>query len=83
MATLKDIQLGKSYSSDESNLLTDFYIPVLECAKKYDRITGFFSPKILAVASRGFAQLIKKNAHIRLITSTHSLFKLKARLEKV
>ena len=69
MTTLRDIQISKSYTSDESNLLMDFYIPVLGCAKKYDRITGFFSPKILAVASRGFAQAIKNDVRIRIITS--------------
>lgn len=69
MGNLKDLQIEKSYSSEGQNLLKDFYVPVLKCAKKYDRISGFFSPKILSVASRGFAQAIKNDVKIRLITS--------------
>ena len=69
MGNLKDIQIEKSYSSEGQNLLSDFYVPVLKCAKRYDRISGFFSPKILSIAARGFAQAIKNDVRIRLVTS--------------
>lgn len=69
--TLQELELKDTYSSSMKSidLLHDFYNPVIEQAVKYDRITGFFSPAVLAVASRGFAGLISTRGKIRLITS--------------
>lgn len=67
--TLKNIEIKDTYSSDLDNLINDFYNPVLENAIIYDRISGFFSPKVIAAASRGFAELISREGKIRLITS--------------
>ena len=68
--SLRDLSIVSTYSSDDnSDLLNDFYNPVLSEAKSYDRITGFFSPKVFAIASRGFRECIKNNCKIRLITS--------------
>lgn len=66
---LTDIKLKDSYSSDEDNIVCDFYNPVLSCSVSYDRITGYFSPSILAIASRGFAGLISNHGRIRILTS--------------
>lgn len=67
--SLKGLGIRDTYSSENDNLLTDFYNPVLEQAVLYDRVTGFFSPKVFAAASRGFANLIKTGGKIRLLTS--------------
>lgn len=67
--TLQDLPLKDTYSSQFDDLVNDFYNPILKIAVQYDRITGFFSPKVLAAASRGFSNLIKNNGKIRLITS--------------
>lgn len=68
--SLRDLSIVSTYSSDDnSDLLNNFYNPVLTEAKSYDRITGFFSPKVFAIASRGFRECIKNNCKIRLITS--------------
>lgn len=69
--SLQDIDIKDTYSSStkDHDLVLEFYNPVLEQAVSYDRITGFFSPAILAVASRGFAGLISTGGKIRLITS--------------
>ena len=66
---LSELALKDSYSSDEDNIVNEFYNPVLGCATGYDRITGYFSPSILAIASRGFAGIIKNSGRIRIITS--------------
>ena len=66
---LSELALKDSYSSDEDDIVNEFYNPVLECATRYDRITGYFSPSILAIASRGFAGIIKNAGKIRIITS--------------
>ena len=67
--SLKDLRLKKWYSSASDNVLKEFYNPVLSAAVSYDRIAGFFSPSIFALAARGFASGIKNNIKIRLITS--------------
>lgn len=75
---LDELILKDSYSSDIDNIVKDFYIPTLECAVSYDRITGYFSPSILAVAARGFAGLIKNNGKIRILSSiqvSHETYK--------
>jgi len=66
---LTDLSLKCIYSSDTDDLVKDFYEPVLENAKQYDRITGFFSPKVLALASRGFAKFFHNGGKIRILTS--------------
>jgi len=66
---LRDLKIKSGYSSSSDNILKDFYNPTLKEAKTYDRISGFFSPKVLAVASRGFSELIKNGGKVRIITS--------------
>lgn len=69
--SLRNINIKDTYSSNSkaSNLILDFYNPVIGQAVSYDRITGYFSPTVLAVAARGFAGLIGTGGKIRLITS--------------
>lgn len=69
--SLKDLDIENTYSSStkDNDLVLEFYNPVLEQAISYDRISGFFSPAVLAIASRGFAGLISTGGKIRLITS--------------
>jgi hypothetical protein len=45
---LSDHHWKIGYGSDEDNLITDFYIPALECALQYDRKAGFFNSSILS-----------------------------------
>ena len=66
---LKDLRIKKVYTSDSSDILNEFFNPVLEQASTYDRIAGYFSPRVLALASRGFAKMIANQGKIRLITS--------------
>lgn len=69
--SLKDLEINDTYSSStkDTDLIRTFYNPIIEQATSYDRITGFFSPSVLAIASRGFAGLINTGGKIRLITS--------------
>ena len=55
----KNIKLQKTYSSDDDDILNDFYIPILKESNEYCRLAGFFSSTSLAVASRGILGLIK------------------------
>ena len=68
---LKDIEILTSYETGESNtqLLDEFYIPVLEQATTYYRIAGFFSSSALAVAAKGIEGLVKNGGKMRLLIS--------------
>ena len=67
---LRDVDILPAYSTDDGkDLLDSFYNPVLGCAVKYDRVTGFFSPKVFAIAARGFRKCVENNCKIRIITS--------------
>jgi len=72
LSSLKDINLEHAYSSEEMNLLKDFYIPVLSTAKEYYRTTGFFSSDSLAVAAKGISGLIQNEGEMKLITGLFS-----------
>lgn len=63
-----DMLIKSSYDTIQDDLLVDFYIPVLEHAKRYDRISGFFSSTSLAIAARGVAGLIRNKGKMRLLT---------------
>jgi len=55
------------YDSDVDNLVKDFYEPALQCAVRYDRVSGYFSPAILTLVSRGIEGLIRNQGKMRLI----------------
>lgn len=68
---LKDLQIAMSYETTESRtqLLDEFYIPVLDQAKKYYRIAGFFSSTALSVAAKGIEGLVKNGGKMYLLVS--------------
>ena len=67
----KDLLIQTSYETTENKtqLLEEFYIPLLEQSKQYFRIAGFFSSSSLVVASKGIEGLIKNNGIMRLLIS--------------
>lgn len=50
-------------------MLCDFYVPVMSEAVRYDRLTGYFSSTILALAARGVAGLVQNGGRMRLVSS--------------
>lgn len=56
-----------SYSSDENNLIADFYIPALECAVQYDRKAEFFNSSILSKVARGLGAMLDNAGQMCLI----------------
>ncbi len=66
---LRDVYLKKAYSSDDDDILHDFYIPALGNSTEYHRLAGFFSSTSLAVAARGILGLIKNNGTMKLLVS--------------
>ncbi|MFB2836419.1 SNF2-related protein [Floridanema evergladense] len=56
-----------SYSSNENNPITEFYIPALESATQYDRKSGFFNSAILSKVARGLGAMLQNEGRMRLI----------------
>jgi len=65
--SLRDVLLKPAYDSDEDDILSDFYIPMLSNSVSYRRLAGFFSSSALAVAARGISGLIKNGGTMKLV----------------
>ena len=57
------------YTTSEDDLMSDFYIPCLAGSTKYDRIAGYFSSAIYALAPIALSDFISKEGKIRLLCS--------------
>ncbi len=55
------------YTPDDGDLVRLFYLPALEDAKRYDRLTGYFSASALTLAARGIEGLVRNKGRVRLI----------------
>lgn len=65
----KDIDLEDEYKTPRDNITKNFYIPLLEKAKLYQRSVGFFSSSSLIDLSYGITSLVKNNGKIQFIVS--------------
>ena len=64
---LCDHQWKLKYTPDDGDLVTLFYVPALEDAERYDRLTGYFDARALTLAARGLEGLVRNGGHMRLI----------------
>ena len=55
------------YTPDDGDLVRLFYVPALEDAERYDRLTGYFSAGALSLAARGIEGLVRNNGQMRLV----------------
>lgn len=67
--SLREVPPKVHYISGVDDLVNDFYIPTLEKSSLYQRRTGYFNSRALAMASRGLSGLLKNNGHMQLICS--------------
>ncbi|MBR0761574.1 helicase-related protein [Bradyrhizobium japonicum] len=67
MTLLRDTAWRLKYTPDEGDLVPLFYVPALRSANRYDRLTGYFSARALALAARGIEGLVVNNGRMRLI----------------
>lgn len=67
MTLLRDTAWRLKYTPDDGDLVRLFYVPALSSAIRYDRLTGYFSARALALAARGVEGLIVNNGRMRLI----------------
>ena len=55
------------YTPEDGDLVEIFYIPALEDAERYDRLTGYFNAGALALAARGIEGLARNRGRMRLV----------------
>lgn len=67
--TFKDIAIKTEYRTGKSNVIQDFYIPVLSKATNYKRAVGYFSSTALIQIAKGIAELVANGGRISLIAS--------------
>ena len=67
----RSLPIACAYETLNGDPVTDFYVPVLKEAIRYDRIAGFFSSSSLAIAARGIQGLIANDGKMRIIASPH------------
>lgn len=65
--SFKDLKLNSIYNSSKNDLVLEFYEPVLSEAVSYDRVTGFFNSKSLALVASGLKGFISNNGKMRLL----------------
>ena len=68
---LRDRQWKLKYTPDDGDLVRLFYVPALEDAERYDRLTGYFNAGALALAARGIEGLVRNRGRMRLTRRLH------------
>ena len=64
---LSDHTWKLKYTPDDGDLVELFYVPALENAERYDRLTGYFNARALMFAARGIEGLVRKGGRMRLV----------------
>lgn len=67
--SLKEVNYKAAYVSGVDNLVMDFYIPTLQQSVLYQRRTGYFNSRALAMAARGISGLLKNGGNMQLLCS--------------
>ena len=70
--SLQDLALRKTYDSGEEgvNPVQDFLEPCLSNSVQYDRLSGYFSSRVLALAAQGLGEFLASNGRMRLAMSS-------------
>ena len=64
---LTDRTWNLKYTPDDGDLVNLFYVPALEDAERYDRLTGYFNARALTLAARGIEGLVRNGGRMRLV----------------
>jgi len=64
---LSDRTWKLKYTPDDGDLVKLFYVPALEDAERYDRLTGYFNARALTLAARGIEGLVRNGGRMRLV----------------
>lgn len=65
------LNLQSTYESGLSgtDVIAEFYVPVLEKSFRYDRVAGYFSSRVFATVAKGIAGFVRNGGKMRLVTS--------------
>lgn len=69
--SFQSLTIQQEYRSPQNNIVTEFYIPVLEKAVSYKRSVGYFSSTSLVQITKGVLGLIKNGGTIDLVASPY------------
>lgn len=69
--SFQSLNIQQEYRSPQNNIVTEFYIPVLEKAVSYKRSVGYFSSTSLVQITKGILGLIKNGGTIDLVASPY------------
>lgn len=64
---LSDHSWHLKYTPEAGDLVRVFYLPALEDAERYDRLTGYFKAGALTLAARGIEGLVRNAGRMRLL----------------
>ena len=64
---LRDRTWQLRYTPDDGDLVRLFYVPALQDAQRYHRLTGYFNAGALALAARGIEGLVRNNGRMKLL----------------
>ena len=64
---LTDREWKLKYTPEDGDLVRVFYVPALQDAARYDRLTGYFDAGALALAARGVEGLVRNDGRMRLV----------------
>ena len=64
---LNDRDWQFKYTPEDGDLVRVFYVPALQDAQRYDRLTGYFDAGALALAARGVEGLVRNDGRMRLV----------------
>lgn len=67
----QSLNIQQEYRSPQNNIVTEFYIPVLEKSVTYKRSVGYFSSTSLVQITKGILGLIKNGGTIDLVASPY------------
>ena len=67
--SLQELDLQCEYRSDQTNTVTDFYVPCLGVSREYWRAVGYFTSQGLALAARGLSSFLQNEGKMRLVAS--------------
>ena len=67
----KNLQLKTEYRTGVSDVVRDFFEPLLSNAVSYKRAVGFFSSTALVQISKGLAKMVERGGKVQLIVSPH------------
>lgn len=63
----QDLQLQRHYDSDSTDVLQEFYRPLLKGSRRYDRAVGYFSSSTFRSCASELASFIGQGGKIRMV----------------